>query len=61
MTNNCKKTIKKIATRTNFLMGLFTTFKVIETVIFKKMYFKNVTKMAVILDLIPLCQRPFTS
>ena len=31
-----KKNSLKIATRTNFLLGLFTTFKVIETVIFKK-------------------------
>ena len=31
-------------TRTNFLLGLFTTFKVIETVIFKKMCFKKITK-----------------
>ena len=56
-----QKQFKEIATRTNFFLGLFTTFKVIEIVIFKNMYFKNITKVAVILDLIPLCKRPFTS
>ena len=43
------------------MLSLFTTFKVIETVIFKKMCFKNITKMAVIRDLIPLCKGHFTS
>ena len=45
VTNNCKNNIEKIATRTNVLLGLFTTFKVIETVTFQENvlqeYYKN--------------------
>ena len=36
-----KKKLKKLLTRKNFLLGLLTTFKVIATVIFKKMQWKH--------------------
>ena len=45
--------------RKNFLLGLLTTFKVTETVIFnfKKIRWKNITNMAVVLDVILLCKK----
>ena len=62
VTNNCKKNkFKKIMKKKNFLLGPLTFFKVIRTVIFKKMRWKNILKMAMVLDLIPLYKRRFTS
>ena len=47
--------------RKDFFMGLLTFFKETETVIFKKIRWKNNTKMAVVPDLIPKYKRVFAS